>query len=87
MKRQTSALPALKQGDLLVIDEADYCYGVGTLTLRLTAIGTVRGDVQALEWLGVGGVQIRWDGTDGDHRSVLVRTSALAKALQRGAER
>ena len=82
-----AAVPVIVKGDILVIDEADYCYGIGTLTIRVTGIGTPRGQVKGLEWLGVAGVEIRWDGTDGDERLVLVRTSALANALRRGPAR
>ena len=77
-------MPRVSAGDILMIEEADYCYGTGPLRLRVTAIGTPRGQVQGLEWLGVTGVEIRWNGTDGPQRSVLVRTTALAEALRRG---
>ena len=80
-------VPPVKVGDVLVIDEADYCYGIGPLRLRVTAIGAPRGQVQGLEWLGVVGVEIRWNGAEGGHRSVLVRTAALADALRHGSAR
>jgi hypothetical protein len=80
-------MPRIRAGDVLLINEADYCYGIGPLKIQVNAIGRPRGQINGLEWLGVTGVEIRWNGTEGGHRSVLVRTSALAEALRRGSER
>ena len=77
-------VPVVNKGDILVIEEADYCYGIGPLRIRVTAIGAPRGQVRGPEWLGVVGVEIRWNGAEGAHRSVLVRTAALAEALRQG---
>lgn len=67
----------VRRGQVLRIPEADYCYGLGLLVLRVTDV-----DEQpqpGVEWLRVQGVEVRPDGSDGDRRDVLVRTSALPK--------
>ena len=67
----------IKPGDIVGIEQADYCYGLGTLTLRVTEIGVDLARIPALEWVRLRGIEIRWDGTDGNEREVFVRVSAL----------
>lgn len=67
----------VKVGDVIQVPEADYAYGRGTLTLRVTHVDP---DLHSnLEWLRLKGIEIRWDGADGKQRDVLVRVSALRK--------
>jgi hypothetical protein len=68
---------SIKPGDVVRVEEADYLYGSGKLTLRVTEIGADLAQFPALEWVGVKGVEIRWDGSDGDVRTVIVRVAAL----------
>lgn len=65
----------VEPGQVIEIGEADYCYGVGTLKLRVTRVAP--NQHPGLEWLRVIGTEVRWDGKDGDPRDVLVRVSAL----------
>jgi hypothetical protein len=69
-------MSVIEPGTVLVIPEAHYAYGVGDLTLRVQEIADLTAWPQA-EWVRIVGVEIRWDGTDGDRRTVLVRVSAL----------
>ena len=62
----------------LRLDENDYCYGRGALTLRVDRIdraNPVRFDDDI--WYRVEGVQIGWDGAEVGHRLVLVRVRRL----------
>lgn len=72
----TPAPPA--PGEVLQLGEDDYKFGVGTLTLRVSAALRVERHADGL-WLAVRGVEIRWDGTDGKTRDVLVRMTALSR--------
>jgi hypothetical protein len=68
----------IQPGQVLKIPEADYLYGVGVLTLRVT---DVRGEVDPrLRWLRIRGVEILWNGQEGAEREVMVRVSALPGA-------
>jgi hypothetical protein len=63
---------------VLEFGEADYCYGVGPLTLRLDRIDWERpvpyeGDT----WLEVRGAVVDRAGHEGARRTVLVRASLL----------
>jgi hypothetical protein len=63
---------------VLRVEEADYQYGAGPLTLRLEAIdwsNPVRYDNDV--WYPVRGVQIAWNGAELDRREVLVRARRL----------
>jgi hypothetical protein len=66
----------IQVGDVIRIPEAHYLYGVGVLTMRVTAEADLDRH-PGLEWIRLRGVQIRWDGSDGDNRDVLVRVAAL----------
>jgi hypothetical protein len=69
--------PHVRVGDTLRIPEADYCYGYGVLTLRVTAVDATAVQLPALEWVWVRGIEIRWNGAENGERRVLVRVSAL----------
>jgi hypothetical protein len=67
----------IREGQVLRIGEADYCYGLGLLTLRVTR------DVQltrGLEWVEIEGVEQYPNGREGKERVVLVRVTALHRA-------
>jgi hypothetical protein len=71
-----STPPLVAVGDVLLIPEADYCYGRGELHLRVTHVP--RGvDLPGLEWVGLLGVELRYGGRDGAHRYALIRVAAL----------
>lgn len=65
----------IRAGQVIRVPERHYCYGIGTLTLRVTEVDPR--PHPNLEWIRIKGVEIRWDGADGDHRDVLVRVTAL----------
>jgi hypothetical protein len=69
----------LRPGAVLRIPEGHYCYGTGELVLRVTVVDP--NPHPGLEWLRVQGVEVRWDGSDGDRRDVLVRVAALPAAI------
>jgi hypothetical protein len=65
-------------------DETDYCYGIGTLTLKVNRVGWERpvpfeGDT----WLEVEGTVIDPLGREGARRQVLVRARRLPAPPQR----
>jgi hypothetical protein len=76
----------IKAGDWLTVAEADYCYGIGELTLEVTAVGDVVAD-SGDKWLRLRGRTIYWNGTVGEDRVVAVRTSVLAEAREKGMRR
>jgi len=59
------------------LQEPDYCYGVGELTLRVIRIQATAAQLDTLEWVNVRGVEIWPNGQDGPELLVLVRVSAL----------
>ena len=65
-------------GDVLELAEEDYRFGVGPLTLRVTALLHVQ-QLTDGPWLYLRGIPIRWDGRDGEPRQVLVRLAALRR--------
>lgn len=48
----------VKVGDAVKIPEPDYCYGLGTLTLRLTQICPPYPQWPDREWIFVKGIEI-----------------------------
>ncbi|HYN95968.1 MAG TPA: hypothetical protein VES42_19150 [Pilimelia sp.] len=68
--------PRVRSGQVLRLAEADYRFGVGELTLRVQAVLGLQ-QLPDGPWLYVRGVQIRWDGADGETRQVLVRLAAI----------
>jgi hypothetical protein len=69
--------PLVRAGDVLRVPEPDYMYGVGPLTLRVTAVDAEANARPELEWVRLQGVELRWDGSEGMHREVQVRRTAL----------
>lgn len=64
----------VKVGDLLHLKEADYLYGKGELTLRVTVIVDDSSD----QWAELRGVEILWNGERApDERRVWVSVPAL----------
>jgi hypothetical protein len=68
---------AVKPGDTVHLAEADYKYGRGGITLRITRIGSNISQWYDGTWVWLEGIPVRWDDTDGDPRSLLARVSAL----------
>ena len=59
----------------LKVGEADYCYGLGDLILRVTAF--VASDLPDPQWVTLRGVELTWNGREKSERQVLVRRSAI----------
>jgi len=70
-------IPLVQVGDVVRIPEAHYLYGSGVLTMRVTDVGADLEKYPRLEWVGLKGVEIRWDGSNGDERQVMVRVGVL----------
>ena len=70
-------------GEVLHLAEADYCYGHGPLTIRVTRSGADPALLPGLEWVRVAGVEVSADGRVGPERQVLVRVAALRRAENR----
>jgi hypothetical protein len=64
-------------GDLLQIAEADYCYGVGTLVIRVIEVAAPSPVLLGATWSFVKGMEVAWNGQDKRVRTVLVRNTAL----------
>nr|MDT0662330.1 hypothetical protein [Micromonospora sp. DSM 115978] len=63
---------------LIVLAEADYCYGLGPLRLRLTVTPTAQALWDSLEWIELTGVEIQpRSGREVQRRTVLARTSGI----------
>ncbi len=77
MSQQEQPEPLVKIGDLVEIPEADYCYGVGVLKMRITAMTVTPQEVSRLEWVRLIGVPIYNYGQEGPEREALVRVAAL----------
>ena len=83
----TSPVPVIRDGRiqtgaarwaLFEFGEADYCYGVGTLTMRVERIDWDRPvPYESDTWLEVSGTVIDREGREGARRTVLVRASLL----------
>lgn len=71
-------VPHVPAGTILQLDETDYRYGVGPLTLRVAAVLHVQ-QLADGPWVYLRGVTVRWDGRDGEQRQVLVRAAALTR--------
>jgi len=71
-----SAQPPVRVGDVLQLSEEDYRFGVGPLTIRVTALLQVQHLAEG-PWLYLRGIPIGWNGQEGEPRQVLVRLSAL----------
>jgi len=67
---------------VLVLLEADYRYGLGTLTLRVERVDRTRPDTyDGATWYRVEGVQVGGNGADIGSREVLVRATRLPVSL------
>jgi hypothetical protein len=71
--------PLVQVGDLIEIPEADYCYGLGVLKMRITAMTVTPQEVPRLEWVRLIGVPIYNYGQEGPEREALVRVAALRR--------
>jgi hypothetical protein len=70
------------RGAVIRLAEADYRYGVGPLTIRLERVDRTNPISRDNEiWLIVEGLELAWDGSSRGWRQVLVRVSALQKAI------
>lgn len=68
-------------GNVIVIAEADYRYGVGKLRLRLDRVDRLHPvPFDGEDWLQVEGVQLTADGTELRPRRVLVRARSLPRS-------
>jgi hypothetical protein len=66
----------LKVGAVVRLGEEHYCYGLGTLHLRLTVAPDVRAVWERLEWVELTGVELRSTG-EGPTRTVLARVTGI----------
>lgn len=64
-------------GSVIRVAEADYCYGLGELILRVIEIGAIQRD-GGEPWVALRGIQLRSNGAEGVERSALVRVAALS---------
>ena len=61
-----------------VFAEADYCYGVGSVRMRIEHVDRANPvDYAGARWYQVVGVQLNHDGTERGRRSLLVRAARL----------
>ena len=77
MSAQKLPEPLVQVGDLVEIPEADYCYGVGVLKMRITAMTVTPQEASRLEWVRLIGIPIYDYGQEGPEREALVRVAAL----------
>ncbi len=69
--------PLVRVGQVLRIPEAHYLYGSGELVLRVTHVDPGLDRYPGLEWVRVKGVEVGWDGSDGQPRDVMIRVAVL----------
>ena len=62
---------------MIEIAEEHYLYGTGVLRMRVTAVRSDLVRHPGLQWIRLLGVELRWDGSEGSEREVLVRVGAL----------
>jgi len=72
----------LKAGAVVRLTEEHYCYGLGTLYLRLTRTPDVQASWDRLEWVELTGVELRRTG-GGLTRSVLARVTGIQLGVPR----
>ncbi|WP_067509445.1 hypothetical protein [Actinoplanes sp. TFC3] len=77
MSDRKRADPLVQVGDLIEIPEADYCYGLGVLKMRVTAMTITPQEVSRLEWVRLIGVPIYMHGQEGPEREALISVAAL----------
>jgi hypothetical protein len=71
----------LGEGSVLSLGEADYCYGSGTLILRVEELGADPSSFRRLEWVRIVGREVLATGDDGARRVVMARVAVLANAI------
>jgi hypothetical protein len=69
--------PLVRVDQVLRVPEAHYLYGTGELVLRVTHVDSNLDRYPGLEWVRVKGIEILWDGSDGQERDVMIRVAAL----------
>lgn len=77
---RVSPMTSVEPGDLLRLADAEYRYGDGPLTVRVTAVFREQPDP---EFLHIQGLQILWDGSRGKKRFLAVLREAIPKAKSR----
>lgn len=65
---------------MIHVAEQDYRYGIGALTLRITAVGEVWHLTDGL-WVQVFGVPLWSNGREGNERHALLRVSGIRRRL------
>jgi hypothetical protein len=74
----TTNEPLVTVGDLITVPEGDYTIGRGILRMRVIHIlQRPDEDLREIYWIRLMGVEVGADGSDGRHRTVLVRSWAL----------
>lgn len=68
----------VRVGDTVTFKEADYCFGSGDMTLRITELPSDHLP-SGSDWIQVTGAQIAWNGGEIGERTALVRTTALSR--------
>jgi hypothetical protein len=77
-----SAGVKLDVGTVLELSEADYMYGTGPLTIRLTEVKTDPSQFPAMEWVEVRGIDLYPDAEAERPRYVTIRVAAIKDALR-----
>lgn len=72
--------PPVTVGELIRINEEDYCYGLGALTLHVTEVPA---RLQEPDWVDLRGIEIAWNGERRRERHVRIRVSALRNPRSR----
>jgi len=79
MKRPPEQNPGVRVGDVFRLAEPDYRFGVGTIRLRVTHVGSTW-LIDGEPWINLRGMELRADGSDFGMRYALVRVAALSAA-------
>jgi len=77
--RTARALRLPEPDDVVTIKEADDCYGLGDIRMRLTVVGNGRPVHDGAEWVQVEGIELCHDDSEIEPRSALVRAAALVR--------
>jgi hypothetical protein len=80
----SEVVPTTRPDDVLELAEADYKFGSGRLTLRVSDLMHTQRFPDGL-WLYVRGVQLDEAGRPGSQRQVLVRVAALPGCIRQPA--
>jgi hypothetical protein len=70
----------LKPGDVIRVEEPDYMYGLGTLILRIVAVGKTR-QIEGDAWINLRAMPLRSDGIplQAQSRYALVRVTGIRR--------